>query len=252
MSVIFWRTDDVPVSFMDKAVDAVEELTDQIDYFDIYVDKNEDDTLSVSGGDWEEVLGKSFTNHVVDNYGCPLDDVYHFLLINQPFSEAGAGWTYGTINKPDNTAGSKPYKKYTEGCDSRAPVSGANIAVKFFIDNFPQYGDNGDKAFKGTVLHNVIHAIVPYGYDSTISFPSDSCSDDPAGNDHSLGTIRETDSGNAVTPAQLWYTKGFLSGNSPPCDNCDSNPEQAVNEISLNISSCTDITLKNSGERLDI
>ncbi|GCF15908.1 hypothetical protein Harman_38430 [Haloarcula mannanilytica] len=242
MEFHIWTTDQVALGFQTGAMATLTDLADEVDFeLEVWSEDRDLPRVDTSVTSWETILLDEFTSEVHSRYGCPGDKEYHMLLVNEQSWNPGAGMTIGTVNAE---GGYDPFVNNTPCDNSWAVVGGVNVAVKVFANTSGIYGGNGDKAFKATVRHNAIHGLCL----DSVTTPADDCSMSSS-KDHSLGKITNND---AVTPAQIWYTTNPLSGNDPPCNNCDNEPQQSASDIRLDITDCTQHNLNTSADKLNL
>lgn len=223
ISVNFWQGSKVDDGFVTAAVDTIDNEFDPQVYFDIY---GYDMTswgypkFSTSETYWGDILPE-FYDFVESEYGTPLDNECHVLLLdriesNGTIGHPGAGQTHGSLG-------------YKEGVwsGSLAACSGVNVAVKAFENLTGVYQGSGDRAFRNDVMHEVSHSLFD---PDLVNTPADDCAT-MGGKylQHSCGAIYGGIL-RSVSPLQTWYTSNTLDNNSPPCNNCDGHPNETVND----------------------
>jgi len=220
--VNIWKEHTVDSGFVNGAVDALEETLDPQLNFDVdaYDKASSHEPFERNNSDWNSILD-NFIDYVIDKHGCPPDKEYHMLIIDHDFDNVGAGANRGNVNGDWS-----PFKE--AGCDnSKAAVGGANAATKAYENSSWCYGGHGSKAFKGTVIHEVLHGL---NNENNYSMPSDDCDWDHS-DEHSLGVIYVEEDHDPVSPLRLWYTAEACSANPPPCDTCNGNEDATADNI---------------------
>lgn len=241
-----WAKSDVDGdTWIPRVEDALNQLDSQVNYSIETWDMSGYITYSEDKASWSDYL-EDFANHVIEYYGEPFDRDYHMLIINDPWGNPGAGMTKGTVNYPNPS--SRNYFQKAGCSDCLAAIGGVNVGVNNYEATFRCYGGDGYKAFKQTVIHNAIHGLCDEShYESIDKY----CSQDHSG-DHALGEITWSGMNAVVSPAQMWYTANWCSGNNPPCANCNNTEDMSATGMSNQISICTQNRLEKHAADFDL
>ncbi len=241
MTVVIWTEEAVSnkEGWLRAAHDAVGKLEDQLDVeIDTWMPSSNPDLWSpfipdVSQPDsWDWIL-KNFGEYVEDNWDVE-DTEYHLILIDELGTDPGAGYTKGDVNDGPN-----PFQDWGLNT-SMAAIGGVNVAVKAYENRFKPYGGHGSKAFKATVMHEILHSLSGYNGIGDENRPARPCDESNGDLDHSLGGIYTWDDPHSVSPFLLWYTGGdWFSGNGSPCTTCRDHPNANTGDISFELSRCT-------------
>lgn len=210
-----YLANDVDDKWGFKAIDAINELSSQIDCdinshyrggIDLDLKNNWNETLD----HFEDVLRYQENEYI-------WRDEYHMLLINSTLSGHGAGRTEGAFGPHGGAS------------DSPGVVGGTNVATK---NSAYCYG--GDDVFKHTVIHEFCHAMMH----------SNEVSTDSNYDEHDRGAIYKNLNNDPVSPLQLWYTAGVCSGNAPPDDgNCNNTAGDGAGGSVPTLSDCARRTI---------
>jgi hypothetical protein len=242
MTVVIWTEEAVgnKQGWLQAAGDAVRTLEGQLDVeIDTWMPSNDPDLWSPVVPDvaepdsWNWIL-KNFGEHVVDNWDVE-DTEYHMILIDELGIDPGAGYTKGDVNDFPN-----PFQKWNYLRNCKAAIGGVNVAVKAYENRFKPYGGHGSKAFKATVIHEILHSLSGGIKNDPADRPAAPCGGSQGDKDHSLGSIYTWDDPQSVSPFLLWYTGGdWFSGNGSPCTTCRDHPNANTGNISFELSRCT-------------
>lgn len=210
MEVHVWTANSVDQKWADKAINAVDDLNNQVN-FDIYsFDRG---SASVKIGSDNKSMNDNWVAWLEDNPATVQNEDIHLLIIDEADSDLGAGALRGeAIGKGQKIDGSY-------GC-----AGYANAAVRWWNDCH-----GNENVYAPTVMHEVCHG----GLHDGMNFPAN-------GEEHSAGANYYNGDYYSPSPVQLWYTADGCGGNSPPSDNCTGNPDVYAGGASQTISSCTE------------
>lgn len=209
LKVHVWTANNTDEKWSDKAISAVGDLDNQVDF-----DMPSYDRPSASvklGSDYSSMLD-NWESWLENNANVDDEDV-HLLIIDEADSDLGAGALRG------EAIGKKPKVDGSYGC-----AAYANAAVRW---NSDCHGN--EDVYSPTVMHEVCHG----GLHDEMDLPEN-------GNEHSAGANYYNGDYYSPSPLQLWYTADGCGANSPPADNCTGNPDVYAGGASQTISSCTE------------
>ncbi|SDR29363.1 hypothetical protein [Natronobacterium texcoconense] len=225
LNIYVWEHVNVDDSDIDDAIDAVEDLAEQVDY-DFNINGGTEPYEGVSDHSDIFDLLDSFAKHVKDNFPRdPIPTDIHLLIFHSygdlPIIDGlNAGAARGAVGKG---WGADDFDN--EGAIATANVNSSVMGSYLY--------DSGTQTFKNTVIHEVFHTLVWYQTDH-YSAPAEDCSDYSHGNwDHSMGGITSFDE---VTPMRTWYTGQTDYGDNPaPCDSCYDNgsPDEVTPDLTF-------------------
>jgi len=229
VQVHIWTGRNVDPDFQDSAYDAIEETLDG--ELPFAIDAYERDTdFDTDGNSWSDVK-PHFVDYVKDKLGGdPPDDHIHMILIDDIWSQIGAGTTWGTeVQAPP-----------TPWDTGEAAASGVNVAIKVYVNNNDDCAGDGGRVFKSTVIHEILHTMMDQD-----KYPnndeSDSGNDFPGVTEHTCGRIEVDADGEDdwVSPMQTWYSENNCGDNYDVKENCNSTENTTREGYSLVLSQCT-------------
>lgn len=226
VDVHIWTGKYVDSSFLQRARDTVDLTLDPQLNFDIDVWKRDND-FDTNGDSWSDVKA-DFIPYVKNKLGNdPPDNQIHMILIDDIFSQIGAGKAWGQVQ-----ASPTPWDT------GEAAACGVNVALKTYVNN-NCLGDGG-KAYDNTVMQEILHTLLDGG-----SIPntdeSSSGNDFPASSEHSCGKILYDANGSDdwVSPMQTWYSYNNCGDNYTVDSNCNLSETITREGYSDQLSSCT-------------
>ena len=207
LSVHLYRANGNDQKWIDKALDALSDMENQVD-FPIYT--YDEGNVSIDIGSTSDEMMDNWISYIENN------DIYineydlHLLIVNT--TGLGAGSHRGGAVGPKG-------RKVIDNSEGTAAF--ANSAVRF--DN-SCYG--GQETYPPTIIHETGHSVIH----KDMNLPEEN-------NEHSVGSVYYNN--DYVSPMQIWYTSEPCSGNNPPSDNCNNRPEKAADGTTNNLSSCS-------------
>ncbi|WP_148221906.1 MULTISPECIES: hypothetical protein [Natrialba] len=227
-------------SELGTASEAIEQLDNQLDFYDIHIINSDwfrTPYSGVSDADNPSELLDDFAEHVKDNYP---EDIHshhiHLLVFKHTGISSGfnIGAGVGRQAVGDNLG--------TDEFENQGTVAAANAYTEIYGSIV--YGE-GEQTFKNTVIHEIVHTLTKHDLEY-YSAPGEDCMSG-ANTDHSFGQI---DANGSVSPMVTWYTGESDPGVSDkPCELCFdlSAPETLSSELTF----CAESTIMDHEEEID-